>query len=176
MPQAAEREAAGSRSACSTARITNKTRVEGDILRNERSDIGGRFMLRDRVVVATARPVDYAIRSSARFADSNGTRDCSWNRPTQTDRFGMAIYPQRDRIAIKYSLVSGGWACKDAPEHPSCGIGDGGDASVMFYKEIEFTRRWIKLPVDLQWRSRENVACEFRWNGFVRLKKLRDGK
>lgn len=163
-------------SAQSTTIVRPKARTEGGILRRDRSDVGGRFTLAGSYVFATAHPVDYAIRSTARYVKDDEAVDCTWNAPSGIDRLGLQIYPKRGRVAIRYSLYTGGWGCRDTTDRPSCGNATGDDASVMFYKEIEFTRRWIKLPIDLQWRTGDTVDCEFRWNGWVRLKKLRAGE
>lgn len=177
MTAAAPADAGFDFTARSTTIIRPKARREGGVLRRDRSDVGGRFRLQGSYVLATARPVDYGITSTARWVDGDRVVDCSWNRPAGIDTLGLQIYPERNRIAIRYSLYTGGWACRhETTDSPSCGQGTGGDASVMFYKEIEFTRRWIKLPIDLRWRTGENVGCEFRWNGWVRLKKLRPGE
>lgn len=164
--------------ASSTAILRPLVRTEqGPIFRRRMTEVGGRFRFDGDYVFATMSHVGYRIRSEATYHPRNGDPiDCTWNAPTGVDRLGLQIYPKRDRIAIRYTLDTGGWGCRNTVVTPSCGHETGGDASVMFYKEIEFTRRWIKLPIDLQWRTRQDVECAFRWNGYVRLKKLRNGR
>lgn len=162
--------------ALATTRLAPGTRSEGSGgLRQTHREVGGHFTLRGDYVLATARPVAYRLTSSAEYEENDEVVDCTYDRPLAIDTFNLMIYPQRDRVAIRWSLPLSGWGCRhETTGHPSCGNDDGGDASVMFYKEIEFTRRWIKLPIDLQWRARDTVECDFRWNGYVRLKRLRD--
>ncbi|HST41752.1 MAG TPA: hypothetical protein VLK58_19690 [Conexibacter sp.] len=164
--------------AVTTAVVSPKQRTEqGPIFRRELSEVGGRFLLHGEYVLTAVKPVTWRTTSSARYEDNGEVTDCSYARPFAVNDLKLMIYPKRDRIAIRYGLMTPGWGCRHETTHyPSCGNGQLFDADVMFYKEIEFTRRWIKLPIDMQWRLSDTVDCEIRWNGFVRLKKLRDGK
>lgn len=164
--------------ALTTAVVSPKTRVErGTIFRRELTEVGGRFMLRGEYVLTAVRPVTWRTTSSARYTENGEVTDCSYNRPFAVDDLKLMIFRKGDRIAIRYGVMAPGWGCRhETTQYPSCGNEGGGDAELMIYKEIEFTRRWIKLPIDLQWRSHDTVDCEVRWNGFVRLKKLRDGR
>lgn len=164
--------------ATTTAVISPKQRTEqGPIFRRELTEVGGRFLLHGDLVQTAVKPVTWRTTSSARYEDNGEVTDCSYPRPFAVNDLKLMIYPKRDRIAIRYGLMTPGWGCRHETTHyPSCGNGQLHDADVMFYKEIEFTRRWIKLPIDMQWRLSDTVDCEVRWSGFVRLKKLRDGK
>lgn len=152
-------------------------RTEGEILRRELTEVGGRFTLARPIVVAAIEHVGYSIRGSATYTRSDGRQfDCTYDPPTGIDRLGMTLWSQRDRVAVRFNAYNGGWACgREVVFAPSC-HGDPGQADIMFYKPIEFTRRWIKLPIDLQFRTGTGLICEHRFNGFVRLKKLRDGR
>lgn len=163
--------------AVTTAVISPKTRTSGGILRRTETEVGGRFLLHGAYVQTAVRPVTWRTTSSARYEENGEVVDCSYPRPFATDQLSLFIYPKRDRIAIRYGLTAPGWACRhQTTQYPSCGNGKTYDADVAFYKEIEFTRRWIRLPIDLEWRLRDTVDCTIRWNGFVKLKKLRDGR
>jgi len=163
--------------AVTTAVVSPKTRTSGGILRRTETEVGGRFLLHGEYVQTAVRPVTWRTTSSARYEENGDVVDCSYPRPFATDQLSLFIYPKRDRIAIRYGLTVPGWACRhQTTQYPSCGNGKTYDADVAFYKEIEFTRRWIRLPVDLEWRLSDTVDCTIRWNGWVKLKKLRDGR
>jgi hypothetical protein len=164
--------------AVTTAVVSPKQRTEqGPIFRRELTEVGGRFLLHGDLVQTAVKPVTWRTTSSARYEDNGDVTDCSYPRPFAVNDLKLMIYPKGDRIAIRYGLMTPGWACRHETTHyPSCGNGQLHDADLMLYKEIEFTRRWIKLPIDMQWKLSDTVDCEIRWNGYVRLKKLRDGR
>lgn len=163
--------------AVTTAVVSPKRRTSRRFFRRTETEVGGRFLLHGELVQTAVRPVTWRTTSSARYEENGDVVDCSYDQPFAVDDLKLLIYPKRDRIAIRYGLITPGWACRhETTQYPSCGNGKTYDADVAFYKEIEFTRRWIRLPIDLEWRLRDTVDCTIRWNGYVQLKKLRDGR
>lgn len=135
----------------------------------------GRIRFDDGVVAGTAKPVTYRITSSATIVIDGEPRGCPLGMQLGSDGFSGVFGwdEERNRVVVSWTLPSGGWDC-DTTVVPSCGHRMP-DTTRMYYKEIEFTRRWARLPIDLQWRTSEDAACEFRFNGYVRLKKVREG-
>lgn len=141
---------------------------------------GGRFAFTTEVVPAVASPVLYRSSATATIEYDGEVRGCPLPPGLQQNGPGrlsvvFAWDEERNRVAASWQLYTGGWQC-DTTVVPSCGHTRGGDAGLMFYKEIEFTRRWIRLPIDLQYSISEDATCSYRWNGWVKLRKLRDGR
>lgn len=163
----------------STTRVSPRVRTEGTILRRRLTEVGGRFTLDRPIVVATMLHVDYRIRGSATYTTSDGRQfDCTFNPPVGITRLGMTLWRprDRDRVAVRYDIHNGGWACGgDVVFAPTC-HGKASGADLALYRPAEFTRRWIKLPIDLAYRTGTGLICGHRFHGYVRLKKLRDGR
>lgn len=138
--------------------------------------LNGKFRFRDEIVAATARPVTTRITSSATIVIDGEPRGCPLRMQLGGDGFSGVLGwdAERHRVVASWTLPSGGWDC-DTTVVPSCGHSMP-TTTRMYYKEIEFTRRWVRLPIDLQWRMSEDAVCEFRFNGYVLLKRLRGGR
>ena len=143
--------------------------------------LDGTFELGAPAVVAEASPVVWRTTTSATLVDDGRTIDCTLP-PLLTPGFGLGRVSvtfgwdeTRNRVKAIWNLYTGGWSC-DGPFVPSCERVKTQDGNITYYKEIEFTRRNIRLPVELGHRTTDDVTCTTRWNGYVRLKKLRDGR
>ncbi len=94
--------------AVTTAVVSPKTRTSEGFFRRTETEVGGRFLLHGEYVQTAVRPVTWRTTSRATYGENGTIVDCSYNRPFAVDDLKLFIYPQRDRIAIRYGLMTPG--------------------------------------------------------------------
>jgi hypothetical protein len=132
------------------------------------------------VSVATAKPIDWTMRSLGAWTTPGGAYDCSVREPLRQPPTGItgifAANQRKGTISVQWSLTPAGFRCPDeGPLNPDFDPLPS-EAMTVQYRASGFRgAEMIKLPVSINWegvRDSDGTRLKINWSGQVVLKRV----